>query len=139
MPSLQQVLMFFAKTLTTGAEVLCIFGPLPARRGAELKVMSSVEHKHNGYCLNEKKELRKLERALGDEDPPGWGLDTVPLSDEDFSYALGSQGVTRRKLAHASGCIIEYVGRLACFVRDARVRLSRFRATSHRGEARLHR
>jgi hypothetical protein len=117
--------MFFAKTLTTGAEVLCIFGPLPARRGAELKVMSSVEHKHNGYCLNEKKELRKLERALGDEDPPGWGLDTVPLSDEDFSYALGSQGVTRRKLAHASGCIIEYVGRLACFVRDARVRLSR--------------
>ena len=68
MPSLQQVLMFFAKTLTTGAEVLCIFGPLPARRGAELKVMSSVEHKHNGYCLNENKELRKLERALGDDD-----------------------------------------------------------------------
>ena len=31
----------------------------------------------------------------------------------DFSYALGARGSTRRKLAAASGCIIEYVGRLA--------------------------
>ena len=29
-------------------------------------------------------------------------------------YALGSKGSTRRKLATAAGCIIEYVGRLAC-------------------------
>ena len=110
--------MFFAKTVSTGVEVLCIFGPLAARRGAELKVMSSVEHKHAGYCVSTSSgELRPIERALGDEDPPGWGLDTVPLGEEDFSYALGAQGVTRRKLANASGRIIEYVGRLACFAR----------------------
>ena len=36
------------------------------------------------------------------------------LTGENFSYALGSKGSTRRKLAAASGCIIEYVGKLAC-------------------------
>ena len=108
-------LMFFAKTKTTNQEVLCIFGPLGARRGAELRVMSTVEHKTPGYCINSKKELRKIQRAKGDEDPVGWGLETVPLDDDDFSYALGPGGAARRKLAQASGCIIEYVGRLACF------------------------
>ena len=112
------VLMFFAKTAkasSSGKEVLCIFGPLAARRGAELKVMSSVEHKHPGYCVSSKGELREYERALGDAYEEGWGTDFVMLSDDNFSYALGSQGSTRRKLAAASGCIIEYVGKLACF------------------------
>lgn len=36
------------------------------------------------------------------------------LTGENFSYALGAKGSTRRKLAAASGCIIEYVGKLAC-------------------------
>ena len=44
------VLMFFAKTSDErqkedSDEQLCIFGPLAARRGAELKTMSAVEHK----------------------------------------------------------------------------------------------
>jgi len=38
------------------------------------------------------------------------------LTGDNFSYALGAKGSTRRKLAAASGCIIEYVGKLACFV-----------------------
>ncbi|KAJ8599725.1 hypothetical protein CTAYLR_010213 [Chrysophaeum taylorii] len=112
------VLMFFAKTSRSRAgdsEQLCIFGPLSARRGAELKTMSAVEHKHPGYCVSEEGELREVERVEGDEDAEDWGVDTVPLSEENFSYALGAQGSTRRKLAAASGCIIEYVGRLACF------------------------
>ena len=62
------VLMFFAKTADQrskddGEEQLCIFGPLAARRGAELKTMSAVEHKHPGYCVSSKGELRSVERA----------------------------------------------------------------------------
>jgi len=118
------VLMFFAKTKTPGGrsgdvndgtESLCIFGPLAARRGAEIKVMSAVEHKHPGFCVSSRNELRELERVPGDDDVDGWGTDTVPLSEDNYSYALGAKGSTRRKLAAASGCIIEYVGRLACF------------------------
>ena len=112
------VLMFFAKTEGSQRgddEQLCIFGPLAARRGAELKTMSAVEHKHPGYCVSSKGELRDVDRVPGDEDEGGWGIDTVPLTDDSFSYALGARGSTRRKLAAASGCIIEYVGRLACF------------------------
>ena len=44
--------MFFARTKENGDkgdEKLCIFGELRARRGAELKVMSAVEHKHPSY------------------------------------------------------------------------------------------
>eukprot|EP00629_Pelagomonadales_sp_RCC1024_P015245 CAMPEP_0119296214 /NCGR_PEP_ID=MMETSP1329-20130426/50459_1 /TAXON_ID=114041 /ORGANISM="Genus nov. species nov., Strain RCC1024" /LENGTH=352 /DNA_ID=CAMNT_0007297147 /DNA_START=107 /DNA_END=1162 /DNA_ORIENTATION=- len=114
------VLMFFAKMgggerNDGGEEQLCIFGPLAARRGAELKTMSAVEHKHPGYCVSSKGELREVDRVPGDEDVDGWGIDTMPLEDDQFSYALGARGSTRRKLAAASGCIIEYVGRLACF------------------------
>lgn len=43
-----------------------------------------------------------------------WSIDTIPLSNDDFSYALGAQGSTRRKLAKASGSVLEYVGMLAC-------------------------
>ena len=77
--------------------------------------MSAVEHKHPGYCVSSKGELRDVDRVPGDDDEGGWGIDTVPLTDDSFSYALGARGSTRRKLAAASGCIIEYVGRLACF------------------------
>ena len=80
-----------------------------------MKTMSAVEHKHPGYCVSSKGELRDVDRVPGDEDEGGWGIDTVPLTDDSFSYALGARGSTRRKLAAASGGIIEYVGRLACF------------------------
>ena len=112
------VLMFFAKTPGSKRgddEQLCIFGPLAARRGAELKTMSAVEHKHPGYCVSSKGELRDVERVGGDENEGGWAIESLLLTDDSFSYALGARGSTRRKLAAASGCIIEYVGRLACF------------------------
>ena len=35
--------------------------------------------------------------------------------DTPRRYALGSGGSTRKKLAAASGCILEYVGKMACF------------------------
>ncbi|KAH8052418.1 hypothetical protein JL721_10892 [Aureococcus anophagefferens] len=79
-----------------------------ARRGAEVKVMSAVEHKHPGYCVSSKGDLREHERVQGDTDVDGWGCDTYMLTGDNFSYALGAKGSTRRKLAAASGCIIEY-------------------------------
>ena len=104
------VLMFFAKTSEApkddagdDCEQLCIFGPLAARRGAELKTMSAVEHKHPGRCVDAEGTLKALVRAAGDEDRDGWDIETMRLTDETFSYALGSQGATRRKLAAATG------------------------------------
>ena len=77
--------------------------------------MSAVEHKHPGYCVNSRGELREIKRVDGDDDDDdGWECDTMLLTEENFSYALGAQGSTRRKLATAAGCILEYVGRVAC-------------------------
>ena len=118
-------LMFFASTgeepknAPTGNhsnEKLFIFGPTRGRRGAEIKVMSTVEFKMPGFCIDSNGALIEPERVVGDVADEGWGIETVKLVDEEFSYALGSRGSTRRKLAAASGCIIEYVGRLAVFI-----------------------
>ena len=35
------------------------------------------------------------------------------MDESELSYALGKDGTTRRKLARASGCIMEYVGQVA--------------------------
>jgi hypothetical protein len=80
--------MFFARTEQHGSksdEKLCIFGDLRARRGAELKVMSAVEHKHPGYCVNSKGELREISRFKGDEDEDGWDTESMLLSEDNFS------------------------------------------------------
>lgn len=112
-------LMFFAKERGRDGEKLeteklAIFGPRRGRRGSELKVMSAVEHKHPRHFVDEEGKLRKeLNQPGDDEDEYEWGYDATPLRSEDFSYALGSQGSTRKKLAKASGCILEYVGRTA--------------------------
>ena len=37
----------------------------------------------------------------------------MPLSNDEFSYALGAMGSTRKKLARAADCIMEYVGGVA--------------------------
>jgi hypothetical protein len=36
------------------------------------------------------------------------------LDDDEYPYALGQKGATKRKLAAASGAILEYVGHMAC-------------------------
>eukprot|EP00041_Stephanoeca_diplocostata_P027065 m.739259 g.739259 ORF g.739259 m.739259 type:complete len:667 (+) comp23106_c0_seq2:281-2281(+) len=51
----------------------------------------------------------------GTNDDEVFGTLTRALSDREYSYALGKQGSTKRKLAMASDCIIEYIGRLAFF------------------------
>ena len=53
--------MFFGKPTSgaeEGVEKLMILGSRRSRRGAELKVMSAVEHKRKGFFVDEKKELR---------------------------------------------------------------------------------
>lgn len=47
------------------------------------------------------------------DDEEGFATDRIPIRDEDYSYALGREGATRKKLARASGAVLEYVGRMA--------------------------
>jgi hypothetical protein len=50
--------------VTEGVEKLMILGSRRSRRGAELKVMSAVEHKRKGFFVDDKKELRaRLEQG----------------------------------------------------------------------------
>jgi hypothetical protein len=68
--------------------------------------MSAVEHKTPGHFVRGE-NLLETARVHGDDAGPYWKTETQLLSDDDFSYALGAKGATRRKLAVASGCILE--------------------------------
>jgi len=99
-----------------GSEKLAIFGDRRGRRGAELKCMSAVETKRPGYFT------RDVVKHTSDAD--GFASDVFPMDESELSYALGKDGATRRKLARASGCIMEYVGQVAfiCGVIEERTR-----------------
>ncbi len=88
-----------------GSEKLAIFGDRRGRCGAELKCKSAVETKRPGYFT---KDVVK-----STSEKTGFDIDTFPMDESELSYALGKDGTTRRKLARASGCIMEYVGQLA--------------------------
>jgi len=88
-----------------GSEKLVIFGDRRGRRGAELKCMSAVETKKPGHFT---RDIRKHT-----SESKGFASDTFPMDESELSYALGKDGTTRRKLARASGCIMEYVGQVA--------------------------
>merc|ERR1719271_1378187 len=87
-------------------EKLVIFGPERNRKGAELKVLSSIETKSSGYVTRDLREKINKDR--------GFAVDTFYLKDEDVAYALGKGGSTRVKLAVSSGCILQYIGNYAC-------------------------
>ena len=119
-------LMFFAKTKDSDGnnsegEILAIFGTRRGRRGAELKVMSAVEHKNPGYFLDGNRLKNKLNQP-GDDEGDDFDYDTMPFEGEEFSYALGARGSTRKKLAAAAGCIMEYIGQTAVIAGNARER-----------------
>merc|ERR1719421_52218 len=88
-------------------EKLAIFGSERERRGAELKVMAAIEMKQPGYFTE-----RDSQRPLQDPQE-GFATDRMSIQEDDYSYALGKGGATRKKIARASGCIIEYIGRFA--------------------------
>ncbi|CEL91713.1 unnamed protein product [Vitrella brassicaformis CCMP3155] len=97
------------RDLDTGSkprETLAIFGKdMRGRRGSELRVMSAVEEKVEGYYSSKATEYFS--------DREGFDTDTMKIHSDDYSYALGKRGNTRRKLAKASGCILEYIGGIA--------------------------
>eukprot|EP00919_Chromeraceae_sp_WS-2016_P074124 GHVR01175357.1.p1 GENE.GHVR01175357.1~~GHVR01175357.1.p1 ORF type:complete len:748 (+),score=136.20 GHVR01175357.1:64-2307(+) len=85
---------------------LAIFGSLRGRMGCQLKVMSAVEHKIPGHYTNGLRDKVCTE--------PGFSTDMKAVLDEqEFSYILGKKGNTKRKIAKASGCVLEYIGKFA--------------------------
>lgn len=92
--------------------------------------MSGVEHKKPGYFLDlSTNALRHGLRQPGDNDVDAddWGLSMLILGSDDLSYALGQMGSTRKKLAVASGCILEYLG-LCAVMAGSRAERERCRA-----------
>lgn len=90
----------------TKVEKLVVFSPSErSRQGAVLKVMSAIEQKMPGHFTKDVKPVVNSEDAFG--------TDIVVVSSEDYSYALGKGGGTRKKLARASGAILEYIGEYA--------------------------
>jgi hypothetical protein len=92
-------LMFFGKLVgeepngggARNDETLCVLGDRRGRRGAELKVMSAVEHKTPGVFVNDQAKLRERLKQPGDGLGDGFGYDVFPFEEHEFSYALGAQ------------------------------------------------
>mmetsp|Transcript_51990 Transcript_51990/g.137586 ORF Transcript_51990/g.137586 Transcript_51990/m.137586 type:complete len:898 (-) Transcript_51990:304-2997(-) len=103
-------LLFFVDFARTNrrdrVERLAIFGDKRSRRGAQLKVMAAIEMKCPSHFTSRP-------QILVDSAPEGFGTEIVQIAEDDYSYALGKEGKTRKKLVRASGCVIEYVGHIA--------------------------
>ena len=69
-------------------EILAIFGTRRSRRGAELKVMSAVEHKKPGHFLDGEALRVPLDQP-GDGENDDFDYDVFPFRGDEFSYALG--------------------------------------------------
>jgi len=96
-------------------EPLAIFGTRRGRLLAQLKVMSIVEGKHEGWFIkdNTPPEMTHLQADL--DEGGDWGVDFMELDPKTLGYALGKGGNTRHKLEIASGCIIQYIGMWSAF------------------------
>ena len=116
-------------------ERLAIFGHRRGRLGARLKVMSAIEAKIPGYFTRNQRakyltgesvltvDSRRVDHQAGllDSDrnfvpvfcQSDFGIDTIWLAPTELSWSLGQNGSTRRKVAAASNCILEYVGNVA--------------------------
>ncbi|KAH0481959.1 MAG: uncharacterized protein KVP18_004445, partial [Porospora cf. gigantea A] len=99
-------LMFFVcgKADQEGSSPLYIFGGERGRKASQLKVMAAVEQKKPGHHTDS-----PLERSTSD----GPDTDYILIPDDSCSYVIGRDGSTKRKLAKASNCLVEYVGKWA--------------------------
>ena len=84
--------------------------------------MSAVEHKKPGAFLDGESLRAPLDQPGDGEPGDDFDYDTFPFSADEFSYALGARGSTRKKLAAAAGCIMEYIGTVAFIAGNARER-----------------
>lgn len=108
-------LMTFCKNEQDGEEPLAIFGTRRGRLAAQLKVMSIVEAKADGWYIKDNMPPT-ITLSQPDIDEGGdWGISSFKLQDRELGYALGQRGATRQKLQIASNCIIQYVGHWALF------------------------
>ena len=101
------------------AELLVIFGPSRGRIGSKLKILSAIEAKLPGFCT------KSIENSKSNDDE---GVDAIKVTDDELSFAVGSGGSTRRKLAAASGAMLEFVGNMAMI---AGMALERARCTEY--------
>ena len=83
-----------------------IFGPIRARRGAELKVMSAIEHKRPGTFVRDG-EMRMQKRLPGDHNPEGWSEDVFVLAGDEFSCVP-------RPVAQGGSCLASAPRSLEC-------------------------
>ena len=56
-----------------------------------------------------------MPRDRGRDESGTWGTDTMTVQDDELSYALGKQGVTRWKLERSSRAVVQYIGPNALF------------------------
>eukprot|EP00397_Hematodinium_sp_SG-2012_P054669 GEMP01066101.1.p1 GENE.GEMP01066101.1~~GEMP01066101.1.p1 ORF type:complete len:284 (+),score=61.27 GEMP01066101.1:73-924(+) len=101
------VLMLFAefdRHANRKYEELAIFGDRRGRRGAELKALSAIEAKCEGFFEQHRDVIIPRDE---DED---WGTSTMEFKSDELAYALGRRGATRRKIEASSGCITQYIG-----------------------------
>uniref|UniRef100_A0A7S4Q631 K Homology domain-containing protein n=1 Tax=Alexandrium monilatum TaxID=311494 RepID=A0A7S4Q631_9DINO len=89
-----------------GVVNLLIFGNERSRKGAEIDIMCAMEFKQKGWCTS-RMNPRCSERQ-------GFDVERIMLTEVEVSYALGMKGETRKKLAAASGAIIQFVGTVCC-------------------------
>mmetsp|Transcript_19408 Transcript_19408/g.45185 ORF Transcript_19408/g.45185 Transcript_19408/m.45185 type:complete len:787 (+) Transcript_19408:138-2498(+) len=90
-------------------ERLAIFGPERARRGAELKVLAAIAMKQGGVHP----QYTDIGNSVCEDDD--FGTDTLMIEADDYSYVLGKNGSTRKKLSQAANSIVEYIGNVAYF------------------------
>jgi len=91
---------------TDGIVTLLIFGTERARKGAEIDIMCAMEFKQTGFCT---RNLRDRTSNL-----EGFDIEHKHMTEVEVSYALGVKGETRKRLAVASGAIIQFVGTVCC-------------------------
>jgi hypothetical protein len=110
-------------------KTLAIFGGRAERCGAMLKVMSAIEHKLPNFYITSGARLKPeaIDHLLDTFTGPGvdFQVKDEEIAESEFSYALGRNGATRKKLASAAHCVLQYVGRCAVFAGTERqVRLA---------------
>lgn len=94
---------------------LAIWGTPEGRKGASLKVMSAVEQKLPKWYT------KKIDGNYISTNE-SFDTDTVTLTPDEYAFALGKEGSTRKKINAAAGGIFEFLGYTAFICGDIKLR-----------------